>query len=75
MSSDLIRKAADIVGGVKELAEALGVPKATVYSWRDGVRNFPAAKLGARLEAATGGKVSRKHLCPKDWRQIWPELA
>ncbi len=34
-----------------------------------------SAELASRLEAATGGQVTRKQLRPEDWSVIWPELA
>tara|TARA_R110000850_G_scaffold275207_1_gene414139 strand:+ start:17813 stop:18043 length:231 start_codon:yes stop_codon:yes gene_type:complete len=32
-------------------------------------------EISARLEAATGGEVTRKQLRPGDWSVIWPELV
>lgn len=34
-----------------------------------------AAALAVRIEQYTAGQVSRRDLCPDDWRAIWPELA
>lgn len=32
-------------------------------------------KLAVRIEFDTANAVTRKDLLPKDWREIWPELA
>ena len=33
------------------------------------------AKTCVLIERESGGKVTRLHMCPNDWRDIWPELA
>lgn len=63
-----------IAGSASELARRLGVTTQAVCFWRDGKRKIPEA-LGARIERATDGKVTRQRLWPNDWREIWPELA
>lgn len=55
------------------MAAILGVTPQAVCFWRDGKRRLPA-ELCARIEQATGGKVSRRDLRPDDFAQIWPEL-
>lgn len=40
----------------------------------EGERPCPP-KLAVSIEVETGGAVTRKDLFPKDWREIWPELA
>lgn len=62
------------VGGVSNLARALGVTPQAVCFWRDGKRNIPAEKCSA-IELATGGKTTRQELRPDDFLKIWPELA
>jgi DNA-binding transcriptional regulator YdaS (Cro superfamily) len=69
-----IQNAISQVGGVTNLARALGVTPQAVCFWRDGKRKIPAEKCSA-VELATAGATSRKDLRPDDWREIWPELA
>lgn len=33
------------------------------------------AKTCVLIERESGGKVTRRHMCPDDWPDIWPELA
>lgn len=68
-----IEKACSIVGGQTALAKAIGVTTPTVNQWVSGIRPVPVERCVA-IELATGGKVSRKHLRPNDWKKIWPEL-
>ena len=66
--------AIQVAGGASELARRLRVTTQAVCFWRDGKRKLPEA-LGARIEVATDGKVTRQRLWPNDWRDIWPELV
>lgn len=55
------------------MAKALGIGQSTVSNWK--MRgNVPVEYLAA-IEQATGGRVTRKHFRPKDWKRIWPELS
>jgi len=56
------------------LAARLKVPNVSVSNWANGKRPIPIRWM-PEIEKATHGKVTRKELCPKDWRKIWPELA
>ena len=56
------------------LARTLGIPQANVSRWADGTNPAPA-ELGADIERATGGQVTRQELFPESWARIWPELA
>ena len=56
------------------LARTLGIPQANVSRWADGITPAPA-ELGATIERATGGQVTRQELFPDTWARIWPELA
>ena len=71
---DEIVKAIEIAGGPAALARRLRVTTQAVCFWRDGKRKLPEV-LGASVEAATGGQVTRQSLWPDTWRAIWPELA
>lgn len=63
-----------VAGSAASLARQLGVSTQAVCFYRDGKRRFPEA-LGARIEALTDGKVTRKALFPDTWRVVWPELV
>lgn len=61
-------------GFAKAMATELGLTPAVISQWATGYRNVPV-EYCARLEAATGGAVTRQSLRPDDWHLIWPELA
>jgi len=56
------------------LAKLIGVAPSFVNQWVSRERPVPVKHCLA-IEQATGGKVTRKELRPKDWEAIWPELA
>ncbi len=45
-----------------------------VLRWANGQR-VPPVVWCVKIEAETGGRVSRRDLRPDDFVQIWPELA
>lgn len=45
-----------------------------ISRWADGTRPVPI-HFCSKIEAATGGAVTRRELRPDDWMTIWPELA
>ena len=57
-----------------QLSAAVGVTPATVSNWNAGKHPVPA-ELGAAIERATGGQVTRQELFPDAWMRIWPELV
>lgn len=59
---------------ISDLAAKLGVSAPTVAEWCSGRRPVPIRRCLA-VEAATGGRITRRDLRPDDWRDIWPELA
>lgn len=61
-------------GFARDFALEMGITPAAVSHWATGYRNVPV-EYCARLEAATGGAVTRQSLRPNDWHLIWPELA
>ncbi|MCW5319656.1 hypothetical protein D5039_00200 [Verminephrobacter aporrectodeae subsp. tuberculatae] len=71
---DQVSKAIEIAGGAAALARSLRVTTQAVCFWRDGKRRIPES-LGARIEFATRGQVTRQSLWPDSWMEIWPELA
>ena len=68
-----IAVACAIVGSQAEMARVIGVPVAAVSQWIRGVRPVPD-KHALAIEHATGGKVTRKDLCPDTWKRYWPEF-
>lgn len=64
-------KASRLVGGRAELAHPLGVSVAAIGNWKK--RGVPIEHC-VRIERATGGEVSRRHLRPLDFLDYWPEL-
>ena len=66
----------DELGGTAATAKLSGCAWSTVSDWRK-MSAIPAGKLillAYPLEQATKGKIGRKQLFPKSWKQIWPEL-
>lgn len=61
-------------GFARDFAQEMGITPAAVSHWATGYRNVPV-EYCARIEAATGGAVTRQSLRPDDWHLIWPELA
>lgn len=59
---------------VTALAKELDVTPQAVCFWRDKKRKVPVEKCTA-IERVTNGLVTRKDLRPRDYRDIWPELA
>lgn len=58
--------------GAKAIAGRLGVSVQRLCNWSE--RGVPI-EWCARLEQATAGAVTRRHLRPDDFHEIWPELA
>lgn len=66
--------AIELVGGVSNLADLIGVGQSVVSNWRArGTVIDPL--LCTAIERVTDGKVTREDLRPTDWQAIWPELA
>jgi DNA-binding transcriptional regulator YdaS (Cro superfamily) len=65
----------DLLGGTGRVAKMCKVDSAAVSAWR--IRGIPADRfmfLGARIEEASHGLVSRQDLFPENFWIIWPEL-
>ncbi|MBY0453325.1 MAG: helix-turn-helix domain-containing protein [Burkholderiaceae bacterium] len=56
------------------LAIDLGIKPPQVSKWIKNKNPIPVIHM-ARIEAFTGGAVTRQEMCPSDWKTIWPELA
>lgn len=66
-----------MVGGRAELARRLGITPVAVGQWVSTgayARAIPPRQC-IRIEALTGGRVTRRHLRPEDWRDFWPEFG
>ena len=50
-------------GATSDLARELGVTAVTVYQWKEGIKQVPAARCPA-IEEATGGLVTCEELRP-----------
>jgi DNA-binding transcriptional regulator YdaS (Cro superfamily) len=65
----------DLLGGTAKVARMCKIDSAAVSNWR--IRGIPADKymlLGARIEEASHGLVTRMDLFPKNYFLIWPEM-
>ena len=62
---------------VSSLRKTIGARSdAQIRQWQHGYADRrPGPVYCSRIEAATGGAVTRRELRPKDWHQLWPELA
>jgi DNA-binding transcriptional regulator YdaS (Cro superfamily) len=60
-SQDALRRALDILDGVRNLAKACDVSVQAVYKW---LENGVTAERAIEIETATGGKVTRHELRP-----------
>lgn len=69
-----VKTVVDLLGSQAALARALKVSAPTVNQWIKGHRPVPQA-MSPKIEALSGGAVSRRDLRPNDWQDIWPELA
>lgn len=61
MRNPHVARAAAILGGVQQLADALGISRAAIYQW--GTDDVPP-KRAIDVEKATKGEVTRRDLCP-----------
>jgi len=68
-----LKRAVDVAGSQKALAEQIGVQPQLIWAWINR-GNVPVERCTA-IEQATNGQVTRKDLRPDDWEAIWPELA
>jgi len=58
----------------QELADLVGLNEQWLYQCLTGRRDMSPAEA-IRVEAASGGNVTRQMLCQGTWAKIWPELA
>ena len=69
--TNVVQMAAKHAGGREALARAAGVGLTALGNWPR--RGVPIDKC-LLVERATGGAITRRHLRPTDWGDIWPEL-
>ena len=58
----------------RDIAAAVGLNEQYLYQCLTGRRDMNPAEA-RRVEAETFGRVTRRMLCQKTWKAIWPELA
>ena len=58
----------------QELAQTVGLNEQWLYQCLSGRRDMSPAEA-IRVEAASGGSVTRQMLCQGNWAKIWPELV
>jgi hypothetical protein len=69
-ASELIDK----LDGPAAVAKLLGIKPPSVVGWRtNGIPDDKLMRLAPICEQR--GIATRQELFPKDWKQIWPELA
>lgn len=73
-ASEAVVKIAQVVGSQAAIARHLSVSAPTVNQWAKGAKPVPIRHC-TKLEALSGGVVTRHELRPHDWRVIWPELS
>ena len=61
-------------GNQMHLAKALGTSPVNPHRWALRSKPIPAS-MGAAIERATGGAVTRQEMFPDTWASIWPELV
>lgn len=61
-------------GSTSQLARAIGAHAPDVSRWASKQRPVPE-RFAAAIERETQSAVTRRDLRPRDWQQIWPELA
>lgn len=59
----------------RRLAEKYGLSEAYLYQCLSGISTGMKPKEAAQLELESGGELTRRHLRPRDWWLIWPELV
>jgi DNA-binding transcriptional regulator YdaS (Cro superfamily) len=55
------------------LAAQLGMNEQYLYQCLAGHREM-GAKEAVRVERESGGRLTRRDVCTKSWRDMWPEL-
>jgi len=65
----------DLLGGATKVARLCGISVPAVSMWRKkGIPHAQFVFLGASLEKASHGLITRKNLLPKTWHIVFPEL-
>ncbi len=69
MASEALRRACELAGGQKPLADRIGTTQSQVWYWLERSKKGVPAEFVLKIEAATG--VSRNALRP----DLWPSDA
>lgn len=67
-----VRRAIELLGGVRKAAKTLGVSPTAIYKWLD---NGVTAERAIEIERATNGEVKREELRPDLYRTDACEVA
>ena len=67
MSKSALMRAVACVGSQKALADRLGVTQSIVWYWLEKAKKGCPAEHAVKIEAVTGGKVTRHDLRPDLW--------
>lgn len=69
-------KIIDFLDGPTAVAKLFGISAPSVHQWRTcGIPDDKLIRLAPMLEARKGSKWTRRSLFPREYGQIWPELA
>ena len=60
-------------GAAVELSLKMNISPVLLSMYKNNKRSIPT-KLGAQIETATDGKVTREEMFPETWHIYWPEL-
>lgn len=64
MSTDALKRAVDLVGGQKPLADAIGTTQSQVWYWLTRSKKGVPGEFAPKIEAAVDGKITRHDLRP-----------
>lgn len=66
----------DLLGGATKVAKLCNISVPAVSMWRKkGIPHAQYVFLGASLEKASHGLITRKDILPKTWHIVFPELV
>lgn len=75
MQTDALKRAVELAGGQKPLAEAIGTSQSQIWYWLHRAKHGVPAEYVLPIEAATNGQVRRHDLRPDVYPQDNGEAA